>query len=95
MRKIGIAVALALLSAAPLSAQSKAQMRQGMAISFGLGSGSAGVSCDGCPTDRRNSTSGYLRIGGALTPSLVVSGETDGWMPSTICSSVPEARSWR
>ena len=80
MRKIGIAVALALVSAAPLSAQSKSQVRQGLAISVGLGSGSAGMSCSGCDTDRRNSTSGYLRVGGAITPSLIVSGETDGWM---------------
>ena len=82
MRTLGIAVALALVSAAPLSAQSNPQVRQGLAISLGLGSGSANMTCSGCESDRRNSGTGYLRIGAAVTPSLVVSAESDGWVKS-------------
>ena len=75
--------ALALLVASSPASAQKAQDRQGFTISFGVGSGSAGMSCDGC-TDisRESSTSGYLNIGTAIRPNLTVGGELSGWTKS-------------
>ena len=74
-RLIGTAAAL-LLAASPVAAQNAA--RQGFTISFGLGAGSAAASYEGNTTDRIGGPSGYLRLGGAVTPKLVISGETHG-----------------
>ena len=79
MRPILGAVVLAALVAAPAVAQSKPQTRDGFTISFGLGGGSAGSSCDGCHNDRESAPSVYLRLGGALRPGLVLAGEINGW----------------
>ncbi len=78
---VGIAL-LASAVASPVLAQSGAASpasRQGFTISLGLGGGSAGVSCDGCDSDRENGASGYLRLGGAIRPNLVIGGETHGY----------------
>jgi hypothetical protein len=77
-----MAALLGALAAAPALAQGAAshpQTRDGFAISFGVGAGSAGFSCDGCSSDRGNGGSGYLRIGGAVRPNLVIAGELNGW----------------
>lgn len=74
-RLIGTAAAL-LLVASPALAQSAP--RQGFTISFGLGAGSAAASYEGESSDRISGPSGYLRIGGAVTPSLVIAGESHG-----------------
>ena len=75
-------LSLLLLVPSLAAAQGKLQTRQGFGISFGLGSGSAGVSCDGCGSDRDNGSSGYLRIGGLMRPNLFVAGESNGWFHS-------------
>jgi hypothetical protein len=74
---------LACLGAAGLSAQS-AQMREGFWIGFGFGGGSAGLSCNlGCEgMSRETGFSGYLKIGGTLTPKLLLGGESTGWTKS-------------
>jgi len=81
MRRIAAYVTTGmLLLSASAQAQSRAQQRDGLAISFGLGGGSATVTCPGCTTPpRETGASAYLRIGDAITPSLVISGETNGW----------------
>jgi hypothetical protein len=53
--------------------------RDGFSFGLGLGAGSNGYACTGCGTDRRNGGSGYLTIGYAMSPSLLVSGEVNGW----------------
>ena len=53
--------------------------RDGYSLSLGLGGGSNGVSCSGCPTDRENGASGYLRVGKAFTPSVMLGLELNGW----------------
>src|SRR5687767_3866410 len=78
-RIIGTAAAL-LLVAAPALAQSAP--RQGFTVSFGGGAGSAGFSYEGSTSDRISGPSGYLRLGGAVSPSLVIAGETHGWTHS-------------
>jgi hypothetical protein len=78
-RIIGTAAAM-LVFAAPAFAQGSPAPRQGFTVSFGLGGGSAGFNYDGNPSDQRaTGPSGYLRLGGALTPSIVLAGETHGW----------------
>jgi hypothetical protein len=83
-RRIALALGACsvLLAAAPLSAQ-HAQDRQGFYGSFGIGGGSAGVSCDDCgDIDRESSTSMYVNFGGAVRPNLLVGGEINGWTKS-------------
>jgi hypothetical protein len=81
MRKIlfMMSAALVMLSASA-SAQGSAQIRDGFTVSFGLGGGSAALSCPGCgSTPRETGVSGYLRLGGAISPSIVIAGESNGW----------------
>jgi hypothetical protein len=54
----------------------------GFTMSFGLGNGSAGVTCSTCATDRENGLSGFLSMGGAVSPTLVFGGELNGWSKS-------------
>jgi hypothetical protein len=76
------AAALAALCASPLMAQAHPQTREGFTASFGLGAGSAGVTCDGCDSDREIAPSLYLRLGGAYRPNLILGGEINGWSKS-------------
>lgn len=77
------AIAL-LLILIPAAAQAQnPQTRQGFGISFGIGSGSAGSTCDFCNSDRESGLSGYLRIGGHVRPNLLIAGETNGWTRSS------------
>jgi hypothetical protein len=84
-RFIGTAAAL-LAFASPALAQSApapAPARQGFTVSFGLGAGSTAFSYEGSTSDDRiGGPSGYLRLGGAINPSLVIAGETHGWTRS-------------
>jgi hypothetical protein len=80
-RLIGTAAAL-LLFASPAFAQGATAARQGFTVSFGLGAGSAGFSYEGSTSDRVSGPSGYLRLGGAVSPSLIIAGETHGWTHS-------------
>jgi hypothetical protein len=58
--------------------------RSGLHFSAGLGSASMGATCDPCDTnpfvDRLNGVSGFVHLGGAVTPQLVVTGEFLGWV---------------
>jgi len=74
------ALAIVLVSAAP--AQGRAQTREGFWIGFGLGYGSLGFDCSGCGTEREGAVSGYLKLGGTLSPKLLLGGETNGWTKS-------------
>ena len=55
------------------------QAREGFGISFGFGAGSAGF-CDGCDALGGTDLSSYLRLGGYVTPSLFLAGESNGWL---------------
>jgi hypothetical protein len=67
---------------APTGTSAAAPARSGFFISGGLGAGSAGVTCDGCTTDRTNGLSGYLRLGGTVNPHLRLGFESNGWLKS-------------
>ena len=86
MTKAAILAAAGLLAlAAPGTAQAQGnpQTRNGFTIAFGLGNGSAKPTCDGCAdADRKNGVSGFLRLGGAVSSSLIISGQTRGWTHS-------------
>ena len=76
-----VAALLLLLGVSAAPAQ-HAQTRQGFWIGFGLGYGTLGFSCDlGCE-GREGSMSGYLKMGGTITPKLLIGGETNGWTKS-------------
>jgi len=66
-----------------LAAAQHPQTRSGFGISFGFGGGSASF-CDGCDDIASTQVSGYLRLGGYLTPSLFLAGETNGWFNGDI-----------
>lgn len=74
---------LACLGAAGLSAQ-RPQTREGFWIGFGFGGGSAGLSCNVvCDSlSRETGFSGYLKMGGTLSPKLLLGGESTGWTKS-------------
>lgn len=82
MRIIIGVVGLVALAALPAHSQSKPQTRDGFTISFGFGRGTAGATCDACDTDRESAPTGYLRLGGALRPGLILAGEINGWTKS-------------
>ena len=78
-RSLAAALALLILSAAPLQAQ-RPQVREGFWIGFGFGYGSLGASCDGCADiDREGGATFHLRMGGTLAPNLLLGGELNGW----------------
>jgi hypothetical protein len=78
-RFIGAAAAVILAGSPALAQSAPTSPRQGFTVSFGLGAGSADFSYEGSTTGRLGGPSGYLRLGGAVSPSLVIAGETHGW----------------
>jgi hypothetical protein len=79
MRALVRSAVLMAIVTASAGAQMKPQTRNGFTISFGFGGGSAGVNCSGCDNSRETSPSGYLRIGGAIRPNLILAGEANAW----------------
>jgi opacity protein-like surface antigen len=83
-RLAAVLVALALFC--PMGAalaQGHPHTRQGFNIGFGVGFGNAGIRCDGCDLDRQNGGTGYLFIGGTVSPQLTIGGELNGWAKSS------------
>jgi hypothetical protein len=68
----------AVLGALPNDAegQGNPQTREGFFIGFGIGGGSLG--CDGCD-GRQSGAAGYLKLGGALRPNILLAGEWSAW----------------
>ena len=86
-------VALALLCASPLRAQSGAPRREGLTATVGLGIGSAGVSCEGCESERESTPTPMLRIGWAYAPDLIFGAEVNAWSKSQVVDATgDEAR---
>ena len=80
-RSMLVLAALVVALAPAASAQGRPQTRQGFWIGFGLGYGSLSYSCSGC-SGSEGSLSGYLKMGGTLSPKLLIGGETNGWTKS-------------
>ncbi|MGH8245753.1 MAG: hypothetical protein ACREUU_04905 [Gammaproteobacteria bacterium] len=72
------------LAAGVASAQ-RPQTREGFWIGFGFGGGSAGLSCNtsfdpACANlTRETGFTGHLRIGGTLSPKVLLGGESTAW----------------
>lgn len=76
-------ITLAALSLATPAAAQHAQTREGFYAGVGLGWGSMGLSCDGCDgVDRTGSYTGYLNLGTAVRPNVLVGAEFNGWTKS-------------
>jgi hypothetical protein len=84
MRTALVIVTLIACAAASLPGQSgkRPNTRHGFWIGFGLGDGSAGLDCSSCSNDRIGAFSGYFRAGGTVSPSVLVGGESTGWIHS-------------
>jgi hypothetical protein len=76
------------LAASPAAAQHP-QTREGFWAGVGMGWGSFGLSCDGCDgVDRTGSYSGYFKLGGTLSPNLLLGAELNGWHKNESGASV-------
>jgi hypothetical protein len=91
LRALAVVVALSLLGVSVAPAQ-HAQTRKGFWVGFGFGYGTYGISCDGCSgLGREGSYSGYLKMGGTISPHLLLGGETNGWTKSEAGASITAA----
>lgn len=84
MRLVHALVIVLAVTSVPLHAQEEPAVnkhaRRGFWISFGAGAGSIGANCDGCEdTDRETGLSGYLRLGGTISPNILIGGGTNGF----------------
>jgi hypothetical protein len=85
MRTLAVITALVTLSTSMLAAQMPVEgrnPRQGFWVGLGLGAGSAGTHLAGVRSGRTTAPSGYARLGGTVSQSLLVGGETSGWVDS-------------
>src|SRR2546429_895073 len=79
-----VAVLLAGLCVAASAARAQyPQRRDGFWIGFGLGYGTATVSCDNCNFGpRTGGVSAFLKLGGAPSRNLLIGGAINGWAHS-------------
>jgi hypothetical protein len=78
VRVVGVLVALS-GAARALWAQYP-QRRDGFWVGFGLGYGSAIVSCDNCgPGSRTDGVTAFLQLGGSPSQHLLIGGAINGW----------------
>jgi hypothetical protein len=79
---LSLSVAAANVAAAQKKGDDALPRRQGFWIGLGAAAGSAGMECNGCGSDRQGGGSGYIRLGGTLSPHWLLGGEIDGWARS-------------
>ena len=81
-RCTAIVSALLALGVSAASAQHP-QTRKGFWIGFGFGYGSYGISCSGCSgLGRESSFTGHIRLGGTVSPKLLLGMESIAWTKS-------------
>ncbi len=81
-RSSAIVLVLLALGASVASAQHP-QTRKGFWIGFGLGYGSYGISCSTCSgLGRESSFTGHVRLGGTVSPHLLLGAESIAWTKS-------------
>jgi hypothetical protein len=85
MRPILLLLTLAAAALAPTPATAQqVQTRQGFFLSGGLGYGSMGLGCDRCEgLGREGGVNGYVTLGGAVSPHVLLGIETNGWVKSS------------
>jgi hypothetical protein len=76
-----LALGLLVTSVAPLTGQSnEGPRRHGFWLSGGAGYGSARITCSQCEGgDREDGVSGFLALGGTLSPHWLLGFESSGW----------------
>jgi hypothetical protein len=72
----GILLALVVAIPHDAEAQGRPQTREGFFIGFGFGY--ASFSCEGCG-DREDGVGGHLKLGGTLSPSVLIGAESSAW----------------
>src|SRR6266496_3476562 len=85
MRIVARVIALggALLAVAPASRAQYPQRREGFWIGFGLGYGSANITCDSCGSGpRTGGVTAFLKLGGTPSRNLLIGGAVNGWSHS-------------
>ena len=74
------AVATILACGVSVACAQHPQVRKGFWIGFGVGWGSYGISCSGCGgLGREDSYTAYVKLGGTVSPHLLLGGELNGW----------------
>src|SRR3989441_8283118 len=75
-----IALGGVLLTVAPAARAQYPQRREGFWIGFGLGYGSANISCDNCSSGARTGgVTAFLKLGGTPSRNVLIGGAINGW----------------
>jgi len=77
-----LAILAVTLPAASLPAQDQ-NLRKGFFLGVGFGAGSERLSCSVCQGDRDVDITGYLKLGWAVNPHVLLGVESDGWKQGT------------
>jgi hypothetical protein len=67
------------------------QTGQGFWIGFGFGAGSARGDCEGCDFDAGSGATAYLKLGGTLSPRLLLGADVTGWVGKAANASLDTA----
>lgn len=91
MRQVLVAVALLVVFGCSAARAQHPQTRQGFWIGFGFGGGSAHGDCDGCDFDAESGPTGYLKLGGGLSPKLLLGADVTTWVGQATDASLGSA----
>ncbi|OLC77291.1 MAG: hypothetical protein AUH78_04725 [Gemmatimonadetes bacterium 13_1_40CM_4_69_8] len=79
-----IALGGVLLAVAPAARAQYPQRREGFWIGFGLGYGSANITCDSCGSGpRTGGVTAFVKLGGTPSRNLLIGGAINGWSHSS------------
>src|SRR2546426_1648573 len=79
-----IALGGVLLAVAPAARAQYPQRREGFWIGFGLGYGSANITCDSCGSGpRTGGVTAFVKLGGTPSRNLLIGGAIHGWSHSS------------
>jgi hypothetical protein len=75
----GCAVVVGLMLLAGSADAQRPQTRSGFWIGLGLGWGSYGIACDGCGSEREGAMTAFIKLGGTVSPKLLLGVESAVW----------------
>src|SRR5690242_1811191 len=73
------AVGVLLLCCAGAASAQHPQHREGFWIGFGFGYGSANGTCTGCSSASEGGVTGFLKLGGTLSPNVLLGGAVNAF----------------
>ncbi len=82
MRFLGC-VSIVIACSAGVAAAQRAQTREGFWIGFGFGYGSAHATCTGCASASEGGATGFLKLGGTLSPKVLLGGAVNAFSKSS------------